>query len=497
MTEPASLGRRLTRFASYNVGQQVWLALLSVVATPILYRELGAAAYGLLAIVNLVAAQLAILEFGFGHATIRRLAQDASAHGPARISGTVATSSWVFLAAAAAGAAVVLGATDVLAEQYFQIPAEDLATGKAALRIGAAFFVVSILSNLAGAVFQGLQRFGYLNFVSGLAATAQIGGSVALVLWGFGVLHVLVWSVVLGVLGLAVHVWRLRREVPGVRLVRPPDGGAFREMAGFGFLIMLSGLFTQVFLSGGGLLLGYHVVVSALPLFTIPFGLFQRLNRMGYGLASALYPLVAEMDGLRDRPSMTRLFVSGTRMLLVLGTVVMVPGILLASPFLTLWMGPEFSREAGPVLELLLAAFVLSLATVPSVELARGTGRAWILVVYSATLAGVNLIGVALMAPTWGPMGAGAAFLLAQTGGAAVIVTLVGRRACLRVPSLRMGVFLAAGVVGSIWALDVTTSLAGRAAAAGVMGAVLASVGLGWTLSGDERRTLRRVRLRT
>jgi len=135
---------------------------------------------------------------------------------------------------------------------------------------------------------------------------------------------------------------------------------------------MLAGVFTQVFFSGGALVLGHFVLVGALPLFTVPFGLYQRLNRMGYGLASALYPLVAELDGIQDRDSLQRVFLSGTRMLLLGGVAAMAPAVLVATPFLTLWMGPEFAEQGGPVLQVLFVVFALSLATTPSVELARG-----------------------------------------------------------------------------------------------------------------------------
>lgn len=493
MSGPAPFGRRLARFASFNVGQQIWLALLSLAATPVLYHRLGPSAYGLLAVVNLVAAQLAILEFGFGHATIRRLARDGAGADVERASRTLSTSAWVFLATAAAGGALLLGATDLLAERYFRIPAAALDTGRAALRIGAAFFAVSMLSMLLGAAWQGLQRFGWLNLVSGVAATAQLLGSVALVVAGLGVLHVLVWSVVVGVGALLAHVARLRRHLPGVRILGRPDREAFREMAGFGFLLMVAGALTQLYLSGGPLLLGHYVAVGVLPFFTVPFGLFQRLNRMGYGLASALYPLVAEMDGTGDEPSKRRLFTSGTRILLVAGAAAAAPGIVLARPFLTLWMGADFALQAVPVLEALLAAFAISLATVPSVELARGTGRAGLLVAYTAVLASVCLAGVSALAPAHGAAGAGWAFLLAQGAGSAVMVAAVGRRDCGSLMSPRLAVFLLLAAVGVALALASGSSPAMRALWAGSLAVVLPGMGLGWTLDPEERRTLRRI----
>ena len=492
-TRSTSFSGRLGRFASFNVGQHVWLAVLSLVATPIVYHRLGEAAYGLLSVVNLVAAQLSILEFGFGHATIRRLSQSLPTDDVAEMSRTLATSSWVFLATAVVGSLTILATADLLAEGYFRIPPELLGTGKLALRIGAAFFAASILGNLASAAWQGLQRFGFVNLVSGLSASAQLLGSVVLVLVGVGVIGLLWWSVVLGFVVLLVHGWWLRRKLPVLRPFGRPDRRAFREMAGFGLLLMMAGVFTQVFVSGGALVLGHYVLVGVLPFFTVPFGLYQRLNRVGYGLASALYPLVAELDGRKDHDSLQRVFVSGTRILIVAGVTAMAPAVLVAAPFLALWMGPDFAKEGGRVLEVLFVAFALSLATTPSVELARGTGRGGWLVTYTGLLAAVNLGGALLLARTWGPLGAAMAFLVAQSVGSAFLIGRVGGADCLQVLSLRLVVLSVGAMAATLWTLQATSSPLVRLAVATGLGLVLVVLGVTWILSRDERSALYRM----
>lgn len=490
---PAPVGRRLGRFATFNVAQHAWLAMVSLVATPVLYHRLGEAAYGLLAVVNVVAAQLSILELGFGHATIRRISRHGGLDDPEELSRTLSTSTLVFLCTAAVGAAVLLAGADLLVERYFRIPPELLATGRTALRISAAFFAVTILGTLAGALWQGLQRFGYLNAVSAAAATAQLLGSVAIVLLGFGVLHVLAWTIVLGTASLAVHGWWLRRQAPGVRLFGRPSRQAFREMAGFGSLLMVAGILTQVFFSGGPLVLGHYVAIGALPFFTVPLGLYQRLNRMGYGVAAALYPLVAELDGLRDEPSLQRVYVSGTRVLLVAAATSMAPAVLVAGPFLSLWMGAGFAAEAGPVLEILFVSFGLSLATIPSVELSRGRGRASLLVAYTTLLAGVGLGGTVLLAPGLGPTGAALAFVTAQAAGSALLLLRVGGRSVSSVftPRVLLHVVVAALVVVGV--LTATASAWARLGAAVALGAALAASGIAWVLTPEERRSLRRM----
>lgn len=488
---------RLGRFATWNVAQHVWLGLLSLVATPVIYHGLGEASYGILSIVTLAAAQLSILEMGFGHATIRSLGRLVPSSDWAAMSRIVKTSSWVFAGTGLVGFLVLTLGAGPLARDYFQLPRDLTGTGILALRIGAVFFVVSILGTFASTVWTGFQRFGFLNLVSGGAATVQLLGALVLVLMGRGVLWVVAWSVVAGSAALLVNVVWLRREVPRLQVIGRPDGEAFRDMARFGALLAVAGVLTQFFLSGGPLLLGHYVAVGALPFFTIPFGLYQRMGRMGFGLASALYPLVAELDGQRDDVTLRRLFLSGTRVVAVAGAALAVPAVLLARPFLTLWIGDDFAAQGGLVLELLFVAFALALVAVPAMELARGTGRAGWLVTVSGVLAAANLAGVALLAPRWGAEGAGIAFLVAQGLGTGLILALVGRRACLTLLRPSLLLFLGLAFLAGFGGMGVTSGALGRLVLAAVSGVGIGALGYAMVLSPDERQAIHRLTGRT
>jgi O-antigen/teichoic acid export membrane protein len=267
-------------------------------------------------------------------------------------------------------------------------------------------------------------------------------------------------------------------------------------MAQFGFLLMLAGALTQVVLSGGPLVLGYFVVIGALPFFTVPMGLYMRLARMAQGLASALFPLVSELEGQRDDVTLDRLFVSGTRCLLLAGVSTMAPAVLLAGPFLTLWMGGEFAAQAGRPLEALFAAFVVAVATVPSIELARGTGRSGLLVAYTAVQAVINLSAVALLAPALGATGAGVAFLLTQTVGFAFLAVKVGGRGLRGVLSPAVLLVSCSACLGTLGGLVFITSPWGRLLCGTALGVAVASASFAWALTTEEQRAIRRMLVR-
>ncbi|NJD18055.1 MAG: hypothetical protein FIA95_02040 [Gemmatimonadetes bacterium] len=484
---------RLRRFTTLNVAQQVALMALSLVATPVLYHRMGETSYGILAIVTLLASQLAILEFGFGAATVRWVAQGRAAGDPMALGRTLSTSLWVFAGTAALGGLVLLIGAEPLVDGFFNVPGEARTTAVAAVRVGSVFFVVSVFGNLVSAIWQGIQRFGALNLIMGVASALQMLGSLALVTAGRGVLAVVLWSTVLGLLTLVVSLMWLRRPLSGVRWVARLHGPTLKAMGRFGFLLMVAGALTQVVLSGGPLVLGHFVAVGALPFFTVPLGLFQRLNRAGYGLASALFPLVSELEGRKDGPTLERVFVSGTHTLLLVGAATMAPAVLLAEPFLSVWMGPAFAAHAGTTLELLFVAFAFVLAGIPAVELARGTGRSGLLVGHTSLQAAVTLGGVALLAPRWGATGAGAAFLAAQAAGCVYICVRVGGESVRRVLRPSTVVLLTAGCGATLGILLLTDASWVRLGAALLLGLGLSTTSALWASTAEERSALRRL----
>jgi O-antigen/teichoic acid export membrane protein len=470
----SSLLGRLTRNAAINVSHQAWLALVSLATTPILYHRLGSDQYGLFSVVNIVIAQLTVLELGFGHATTRFLAAALGRGDRDAQRRVVAVSLLVFLAAGALGAVLLLTAAGWLSRSYFRLPEALQPAGRRALALSAALFLVSMLINCAGAVWRGLQRFGTLNLVRGATGTAQTLGAVAVVWLGGKVLDVVAWTLLVACAGLLAHLLLLARAAPGLLGWPRASLPTLRQMAGFGGLLMLAGILTQLYLSGGPLLLARFVVVGALPYYAVPMGLFQRLLGIASAVAAALLPMVAGLAESGATGVLRELPGRGSRLLLLASLPAAVAGGLLARPFLTLWLGSGFADSATWTLQCCLAAFVLVMVAVPWTELARGSGQAAVIVAYCAVLAGTNLAGTLALAPGWGVSGAATALLISQLAGMAFLLLRSG----LALPTLRLLVRpLLVGLayaVASFAAASLVASLAGRGVAAGALASAYA-----------------------
>lgn len=142
--------------------------------------------------------------------------------------------------------------------------------------------------------------------------------------------------------------------------------------------------------------------------YTVPFQLAERSTIFPSALSSSLFPRFAK-DSDHDGKQIA---VISVRLLLVLMTPVMVAAILLADPFLRIWISSEFSEQSALTLQILLIGFWINgVARIPHARL-QATGHPNVvaichlmeLIPYLVVLfLGLNVAGVA---------GAAAAFTL-------------------------------------------------------------------------------------
>jgi O-antigen/teichoic acid export membrane protein len=489
----ASLLPRVARNASFNLAQQLWLAVLSLAATPVLYESLGPGAYGLFAIVNIVTTQFGALELGFGHATTRFVAAAAGRGDTAATRRTVSTAGAVFLVAGAVGAVSIAALSEFLIDSYFLVPVELRLLGRRVLLLSAVLFAVSIQSNLYGAVWRGVQKFDTLNLLRAGAGTAQTIGAVAIAVAGGALDHVVAWSVAVAAASALAHLALLRKEDPALVPWPVPDRPTFRSMRSLSVVLLGAGVLSQLYLAGGALVLGRSVGVDLLPLYSIPLGLFQRLLLLPSGLANALFPAVAEASDARDRQRLNRINEQGTRLLALAAVPVVVTGVLLARPFLTLWLGTEFASGATFVLQAFLVAFGIATVTVPGTELARGGARPQRLVMYTALLAATNIGGALLLTPRFGVAGAAAALPLAQAAGSAYLTAASGHGRSILV-GLRAPAVLGLAYAGMTAAVGAAVDgFFERALAAVGLTVAYAAVAFRFSLEEDQRRAMLRL----
>ncbi len=259
---------------------------------------------------------------------------------------------------------------------------------------------------------RGYERYDLAASVAMAVRIATVGGAVALVAAGYGLVEILLNTLAVTLVGTVAQVILSRRLVAGLTLWPLLDRAALREVFGFGMYSWVQGLGGMIFGQADLLLIGAILGSTQLAYYAVCVQLAQQIHGLPAATFSFLFPLISSRYENSGRAGLRKLFRRYVTLNVVFAAVLAAPLILWGRPILTLWMGAEFASHASVLLAILGAAYaLLSMNVVPHNTL-LGLGQ--VRFVSIANLAGgaLSLIGVAALLPVIGLNGAGVGRLL-------------------------------------------------------------------------------------
>lgn len=343
--------------------------LVALASIPVYINLIGEQRYGMLSIAWVLLGYFGVFDLGIGRAAAQRIASLGNAH--------TQRSHCFWTALAMNGALGVLGGLLIWPAAYyffahqFQI---DSALQPEVLRalpwLMLALPLATINGVLSGSL-QGVERFFQLNVINGTGSILfQTLPLLAAWLWtpNLGILMpVAIGARLLGVVFLLFSA--IRHVSAGHSLSLSAIEA--RELLKFGGWVTVSSLISPVMVMADRFIIGAVLGAKAVTHYAVPFQLAERTTIIPGALSSSLFPRFAK-DTAQDGQQMA---VTSVRLLLVIMTPIMVVAILLAHPFLALWISNQFADQSALVLQILLAGFWINgLARIPHARL-QATGR--------------------------------------------------------------------------------------------------------------------------
>jgi O-antigen/teichoic acid export membrane protein len=409
---PSGLGDSRPKGAMTNAGWNafftLWSIAISFLLAPVLIHFLGTAQYGILLLVWSITGILGIASFGLGEATLRYVSYhygDRDLPGVNRVFGS--TLSFYAVVCAVIAAVLFVAAPTVAA--FLKIPASEHRLVGWLLRLSAVVFSLGIFSRAFGAIPMALQRYDISSKINIGQSVVRSVGYILLVVYRFGILHLVIWDVATYICTLAVQVAVIRKLAPGVRLLPSFSFRGLREIIGYSVYSLLTYVFYTMFRESGKLVLGRYLGTSPVAYLGTPDNVAQRVHML---VASSSETLLPRFSANRDPKVARALFLGGTWAALAVSIVFFIPMVVLMPDFLRLWINPQFSLESAAVGQLLALSYITQGAYAPTATYFRGIGRPWAvsIVLFFAGI-GTLLAGI-LLVPAYGVLGAGYAYLI-------------------------------------------------------------------------------------
>ncbi|WP_322042741.1 flippase [Paraburkholderia sp. J67] len=471
----------LKRNAIINFTGSVAPVIVSLVTVPMYLAHIGEARYGVLAIVWMLQGYFGYFDLGLAAATSNRIAQLADST-PAERESVLWTALALNAGFGLLGGVALYGLGHLLFAQFHftpQLNAEVLAV----LPWIACSVPLSTIAGVFSGALIGREQFAALNAVQFAGVLIfQVVPLLVAIAFKPDLQYVIGAAIAGGAFALLLKVVIVFRVFP-LRFAAGPTRRWIKPLFSYGAWVTVTNLASPLLETADRLLIGSVLGPQAVSWYQVPFNLAIRVRILPGVISTTLFPRLSSLDS----QSASALASRALRGLAAAMTPLIVFGIFLMQPFLTLWTGPVFASNATSIGEaILVGVWFNALAYIPyshlqaigrpdlvarfhALEILPFVGCLW-WALHSAGLVGAALVWSGRMAIDmlllfWAArFGAQLARHLVTPGLlviAAFVVTLL-------VPWQTVAYFAAwAGLVGAslLWVLRVEPAVRARAAA--------------------------------
>lgn len=334
----------------FNVIGPVLTLIVALITVPLYVSYVGVARYGILAIVWKLLGYFGFLDLGLSRASANALAKLGDPSLKGERAKVLVTTFWLNLCLGCFGGIVFYLTGIFFIERLLTVPADLRPEIESSLPWVAAVLPLALIGGVGSGALESRERFLASNV---LAVAGGTLGMVVPVICAVFISPSLSVVVPAAVIARALSVlFLLGFALQSERPLSPRnfDLKRCKALLSFGGWISISNTIGPLLASVDQLMIGSILGVAAVAHYSVPMSLVVRSQLFAAALARTIFPRLSrssrdEATQLAEKAFVTIAYAYGA---------VCAPAIVLAGPFLELWMGKGFGSIGGPIAELLL-----------------------------------------------------------------------------------------------------------------------------------------------
>jgi len=342
-----------------NLFGSAWIAVLTVIITPLQVQLLGIEAYGLVGLIAVLQVVLGACDLGLSATLTQRVAadRDKNSTGASALVNSAATLYWGL----ALGIAVVLWCNaDWIAAHWLKPSSLAPTTVTLGIRIIALYLALRWPVAFYTGLISGLQRLDVLNLIKSSVVSLRLLGGILLLLAFPNLIVFLVWFAVSAVLELVAYAVAAHRLMPELSPVPTFSWTALKSVwkfsAAMSLLAVLSMLLTQV----DRLMISKFLSLEALGYYSLAYNTAMAISLLQSAINSAAFPALSGSHG-GDRSD--ELLARYNKTSQLMGYVVACPCLILiffGHDILRWWIGLPAANGASVAMAILTFGFFLN-----------------------------------------------------------------------------------------------------------------------------------------
>jgi len=372
--EQAAL-RVVIRNSLFSVGRLVVTTLVFFGITPFTLQVLGPTQFGIWALASVLTTYARLGDFGMARTLIKFVAELDARHDLDAVNGLVSSALIIFCAWGALIWAAFLVVREFMVTDLFRIPSA-LHDDAMFVFIGVvSIALLDLISGMFNGILDGLQRMEITNTVGAVSRMVSAAGVVFVLNQGWGLRGLVLKNAVVAIATLLVSCYLAHRVLPSLR-VRPWffRRQTAREIFRFSANFQVVNLIVLVIDPLNKTLISNFVGLHFVTYYEIASRVISQVISLFQALAASIYPAVSALQARRGLLAVAWLYLRATRYLTLSALPVFTVVIIMARPFIRLWLGEGYEPSVL-TLQILTAAWLVSMMATPAYFIAQGIGR--------------------------------------------------------------------------------------------------------------------------
>lgn len=390
----------LSNFAGTAVALAVGFFLM-----PFIIHRIGATAYGIWMLSTSLVGYMGLLDVGLALTLIKKSAEHLAREEKDELNKVVSTIFTMYLLIGALLGCAIFSLSFYL-PQVFNIAPEDVNTFKTVLWIIGLQAALSFPMSIWSGLIQGLQDFHISNCIAVFNHLIRAIVTVLLLLSGFGLISLIWLGFVIAIVGwLATMSW-IRRRIPYLRIkLSRLEWIKVKDLSRFSGVMFIWGIAGRTIHQADRIIIGMFLPIASITIYEVG----ARINQYSrsvllYSVLSTIMPAASELNAKDEKATLQKLYLKGTKYLLVAYTAVVVALLLFGKEFIQLWMGERFEDSVWIMYALVIGSLYQTQNVTAHVML-QGMGKLRIFTRVMIAYPIVNIILSVIFVIYWGLIG--------------------------------------------------------------------------------------------
>lgn len=343
--------------------------------SPFLVNTLGDTKYGIWTIVAALSGYMSLLDLGISSAIGRYVSKYHQSSDHQKLNAIVNSALLLFLLISTL-VVLISPWTSRFIVNFVNFDAELESTVQLLVVIVSFDVAIFVISGIFRGAFVGFQRYEVINFA---IITSSIYKAILFYVFlsnEYGLLTMGLISISANLLTASAYFLVLKRSYKFLTITPvKANRKATLDIWSFGKFTFIGMLANQVIYYSDAFVIGYFLSAAAVTYYTIPWSLMEYTMRLCLGISRTFVPAFSAQEELNDTSQIYKLYISGTKYMLIVSNLLCVGIMVFGGDFIAIWMGERFREICAPLVLILFTTLLIQAPQLISYSLLLGLAK--------------------------------------------------------------------------------------------------------------------------